>query len=448
MALGTLNSALSTAWSPLAESLSPTIMTEPRLYCKVQPDHGQHQELSPHPSPWLVIVRGLATQIMDKIKSRFRTPPRWLVVVLALATLPLFGLLDALSPTEFSFTIFYLVPICFVAWFAGRTWGFLLAFAGVATRMLADYFSIYPFQNKEAILWHASLSVTIFPVVVYLVAALKAARQLLEKRVQERTAALQAEVAERQSAEEILRTLAVQLSAAEDAERRSLAIDMHDSVGQSLSVLKINLETLASGGCQPPDLATGGRQPPDTPPTSPLTSPGYYRMAQSLRLLDDIIKQTRSLTFNLYPAMLDDLGLVPTLLWYGEQLEAQTGVQTTVSELGEPQTLPSSLANYLFRSCKELLNNAAKHGHAQEIIVAVHWQPEVLRIVIDDDGGGFEPDKVLQAPVRHGLGLAGIRERLTSLGGRMCIESEQGQGTRVILEVSLTPTRWGNVLSS
>ncbi len=378
---------------------------------------------------------------MVNIKNYLRTPPRWLVVVLALATLPLLGLLDALSPVEFSFTIFYLIPTCFVAWFAGRTWGFLFAFAAIAVRLLADLLSAYHFQHKEPILWHVSIAVTIFPVVVYLVAALKAARQLLEKRVLERTAALRAEVAERQHAEEILRTLAVQLSAAEDAERRSLAIDMHDSVGQSLSVLKMNLETVARH-------SDGNLQASGAPPTSPLTSPGYNRMAQSLRLLDDIIKQTRSLTFNLYPAMLDDLGLVPTLSWYGEQLEAQTGVQTTVSELGEPQTLPSSLANYLFRSCKELLNNAAKHGHAQEIVLAVHWQPEVLRIVIDDDGGGFEPDKVLAAPVRHGLGLAGIRERLTSLGGHMCIESEQGQGTRAILEVSLTPTRWGNVLSS
>jgi signal transduction histidine kinase len=109
----------------------------------------------------------------------------------------------------------------------------------------------------------------------------------------------------------------------------------------------------------------------------------------------------------------------------------------------------------LFQAAKELLGNAIRHGRAREIIVAVHWRGEpkpgepkpgeptgvqggavrTLKIVIDDDGCGFEPARVLSPRTQRGLGLAGIRERLVSFSGKMSIESDPGRGTRIIMEV-------------
>jgi PAS domain S-box-containing protein len=222
---------------------------------------------------------------------------------------------------------------------------------------------------------------------------------------------------QRRRSEDELRKLAGRLSAAEDAERRRVAQDIHDSIGQTLSVVKLNLESAARG--------SAGRR----------AEPGS--LARSLELLDDLIEQTRSLTFDLYPAMLDDLGLLPTLRWFGEQFRARTGIGVTVTDNGRVPPLPTAVANYLFRAVKELLANAAKHGQAREALVAVHGREDGLRIVVADDGCGFEPTAALAPGRRRGLGLAGIRERVVSLGGRFFVESCPGQGTEVILEVPL-----------
>jgi PAS domain S-box-containing protein len=251
---------------------------------------------------------------------------------------------------------------------------------------------------------------------------LRHAHDDLEQRVSQRTAELTSanrnlsrEIEERRRVEERMRHLAAELAGAEDTERRRLATDLHDSIGQSLSLLKLNLEPLARQAAHDPVLARA--------------------FATVLELVDNIIKQTRTLMFELYPSMLHDLGLTPTLSWYGEQLSSQA--QVTVTEIGAAQTVPLPVASYLFRAAKELLGNALRHGRAREIIVALHWRREWLKIVIDDDGCGFDPEQVLSPQTQRGLGLAGIKERLSSLSGTMFIESDPGQGTRIALEVPL-----------
>jgi PAS domain S-box-containing protein len=219
---------------------------------------------------------------------------------------------------------------------------------------------------------------------------------------------------ERKRAEEDVRALAAELSAAEDAERRRLAGDIHDSIGQTLSVVKMELEAAAH------EAKKSGEPPP--------------ALLHSLGLLDAVIAQTRSLIFDLYPAMLDDLGLVPTLCRYAEQMGQ---FQVTVSEAGTRKTIPAAVTNYMFRATKELLTNAAKHARAHKVIVTVRWARQGLRIMVADDGCGFDPTEALAPQNRRGLGLADIRERIRSLGGQLHIESAPGQGTQVILEVPL-----------
>ena len=152
-------------------------------------------------------------------------------------------------------------------------------------------------------------------------------------------------------------------------------------------------------------------------------------------MVDDLIRQTREMTFDLHPSMLDHFGLVPTLQRFAEDFQRRTLSEVTISEMGERVVLQSTLASYLFRAIKEVVNNAVKHGNAKEIIVAIHWDPLQMRTVIDDDGKGFDPVQALAPQVRRGLGLAGMDERLTSLGGKLGVESQPGNGARVILEV-------------
>ena len=216
----------------------------------------------------------------------------------------------------------------------------------------------------------------------------------------------------RKRAEEDLQRLAAQLSAAEDAERRRLARDIHDSLGQGLSVVKMDLEAALHE-------AAGHEK------SSALLS-------RSLKQMTRLIEETRTLTFDLYPSMLDDLGLGPTLLSYVDQ-QASGPLSVSLSETGERRALPSPVTNYLFRSIKELFTNARKHAHATAVFIAVHWKSGALRIMVVDDGRGFDPVVELAPEHRRGLGLAALSERVRSLGGQFLIESRPGQGTQVIL---------------
>jgi PAS domain S-box-containing protein len=223
---------------------------------------------------------------------------------------------------------------------------------------------------------------------------------------------------ETQKRERELRALASELSSTEDRERRKLALSIHDSLSQTLSVVKLKLMALCHN-------AEG-------------QVPVARDLADLLQLVDQLIQQTRSLTFDLYPAMLDDLGLVPTLKWFGTRYFEQTGIKVEVAEFGHPVTLPTPVVTYLFRAVKELLHNVAKHAHAKEVVLSVYWQRQRMRIVLVDDGCGVDKSpKDNGSATSTGLGLVGIRERIHSFGGEFVFESWPGRGTQVTLEVPL-----------
>lgn len=224
------------------------------------------------------------------------------------------------------------------------------------------------------------------------------------------------DITQTKRAEQELRTLATELSAAEDQARKRLARDIHDSIGQSLSVLKMSLEGSRHLG-PPHGQERGG--------------------VDLIELVDTLIAQVRSMIFDLYPSMLDDLGLVPTLFSYAEQFRQRTGIRATVTEIGTPTHLDGAATNYLFRALKELLNNVAKHARAKEALIAVHWKRDVIRAAVADDGLGFDPQAALEPHLRRGLGLADLRERLRVMGGQVSIDSSPGRGTHVVLEMPL-----------
>ena len=325
--------------------------------------------------------------------------------------------MDWASGPAISFSVFYLIPVALTTWYVGKWAGAALALAICPLRLLADVRGAVDYSNPLVEACNLLFGLLALAVVIVLLSKVKSMSQQLNKAVQDRTAALVGEIADREQAEKSLRLLAVQLSDAEEAERTRLAADIHDSIGQSLSVLKLNLSGIAGASD-----STGKTPAP---------------LAESLTLIDEIVQQLRTFTFKIHPAMLEDLGLMPTLRWYAEQFEVQAGTQVAVVESGERHQLPGSLATYLFRAIKELINNAAKHGRAKNVVVAVHWRPGGMRVAIDDDGCGFDPALALAPQNRRGLGLAGIRERLVALDGRLAIESKPGKGARIMLDINL-----------
>jgi len=244
------------------------------------------------------------------------------------------------------------------------------------------------------------------------------ARALLLTREQAARAESDRLLVETQKHEQELRALASELSSTEDRERRKLALSIHDSLSQMLSLVKLKLTGLHREADGYPAIAAG--------------------LADVLGITHELIQQARNLTFDLYPAMLDDLGLVPTLQWYRNQFSQQTGIRIEVNEFGQSLAMPTPVQSYLFRAVKELLHNVAKHARAKEVVLSVRWQRQSVRIMVVDDGCGVDMSHLTdyQAP-RGGLGLVGIRERIASMGGEVAFESWPGRGTQVLLEVPL-----------
>lgn len=216
---------------------------------------------------------------------------------------------------------------------------------------------------------------------------------------------------------EQLRALTVRLAESDETKRRALARDLHDQIGQRLTALGINLNMIRAGLDveQAPQLCS--------------------RLDDSLGLLSETTDRVRRVMADLRPPMLDDYGLLPTLHWCGEQLASRTGIHV-VTEGSEPQPrLPSSIEDALVRIAQEALTNVAKHAKASQVAMALSHEGDRIRLTISDNGVGYDPDRISGASSPH-WGLVTMTERAEGLGGHCRVESEPGEGTRVVVEVT------------
>jgi signal transduction histidine kinase len=207
--------------------------------------------------------------------------------------------------------------------------------------------------------------------------------------------------------QEQLRSLASRLSLIEEQERRQIATALHDQVGQTLAVLKIKLAALrvqANGTelAEPLDTAHG--------------------------LCEQAINFTRSLTFDLSPPVLYQLGLEAAVEWLVEKHSDLHGIAVELSNDGLPKPLSEDIRVFLFQAVRELLVNTAKHAGASTVGVSMKREEQNILILVEDDGNGFDPEKMVRS---EGFGLFNIRERLNSVGGGLLIESIVGSGSRV-----------------
>lgn len=216
---------------------------------------------------------------------------------------------------------------------------------------------------------------------------------------------------------ERLRALAMQLSEVEDSERRRLARELHDQVGQNLTALGINLNIIRS---QLPDEAG--------------VSIGFY-LDDSLALVEQTTGRIRDVMTELRPPVLDDYGLVAALRWYGEQVAQRMDIQFAIQGDEPDPRLNPAVENALFRIAQEALTNVSKHAKASLAQVSVEVTPGSLRLTISDNGVGFIPDDMDDHTSLRGWGLLNINERAEAVGGSCQIQSQPQQGTRIIVEV-------------
>jgi PAS domain S-box-containing protein len=210
------------------------------------------------------------------------------------------------------------------------------------------------------------------------------------------------------------RALAAQSLRAQEDEARRIAHRLHDEAGQITATLHLSLQELEE-------------ELPDR----------HRRRVRRVRaLVLGIEEQLRSLSHELRPTILDDLGLAPAVGFLVEAFSSRTGISVEVrGEVGE-QRLDPPVETALYRTLQEALANVARHAQARHLVIDIHREADTLRCSISDDGAGFHPARVARG---GGLGLLGIRERLGAVGGRLVVRSAPGRGTRLV--ATLSPRR-------
>jgi PAS domain S-box-containing protein len=209
-----------------------------------------------------------------------------------------------------------------------------------------------------------------------------------------------------------LKSLASQLTLAEERERRRIAIEMHDRISQSLAIVKVKLDGLRYSI-------------PTTNPTKTLE--------EVCNLLGQAITDVRSLTFDLSSPILNELGLEAAVAaWLTEEIEQKHNIIVELEDDKKHKPLDNDIGAILFRNVRELLINVVKHSHATKVKVTINSIGNMIRIGVEDNGVGFIPAEVTSKAVRKGgFGLFSIRERLEQLGGRLEIKSAPGCGCKV-----------------
>lgn len=211
---------------------------------------------------------------------------------------------------------------------------------------------------------------------------------------------------------------------AEERERRHIGQVLHEEMAQNLAVVNLRLHEAEQQSCQ---RHSGLESVPNCV---------HDELIKSRDMVSVMIGQIRTMIFDLYPQVLDDRGLIAAMNWYGRNFTDRTGILVSVFGGEEDLGLSESQNIYLFRAFKELLHNAWKHAEAGEVVATVKRRDNHVRLTVDDEGKGFDPDLVRDlSGDLHGIGLVSIEQWLAAMDGSMTIESQSGKGTRVILDI-------------
>ncbi len=256
--------------------------------------------------------------------------------------------------------------------------------------------------------------------------ALQNARNEFGAQVAERThelakqnQRLQATIAKLQQSEHARQELLRQLINAQEEERRRIARELHDQLGQEVTVLRVNLAALAAS---PPELAV-------------------ERMARIQQYIAQLDTTVDRLALELRPMALDDVGLRSAVQDHIQQWSRHTGIAVEFVAVGANDVpVRPEIETAIYRIVQEALTNVLKHARARHVSVILEQYPHQIRVIVEDDGQGFDADTHAAAQAAGSIGLLGMHERVALLGGVLTIESEPGEGTTLFLLIPISST--------
>lgn len=226
--------------------------------------------------------------------------------------------------------------------------------------------------------------------------------------------AMHTDITERKRAEQQLQALSRQLIEAQESERRAVGRELHDEIGQSLTAMKILLEM--------------AQRPP--------LEENCEKLRQAQHVADDLIDRVSALSLDLRPPMLDDLGLLPSLVWFARRYTTQTNIHVSLRHRGlQKKRFAPPVETAVYRLVQESLNNVARHAKVDEVVVSVVAGKKTLDISVEDAGTGFDAQSALAR--NRSSGLSGMRERVRLLDGDLEIISAPGKGTRIFIRLPL-----------
>jgi signal transduction histidine kinase len=217
------------------------------------------------------------------------------------------------------------------------------------------------------------------------------------------------------------RSVSMRIVRVQEAERGRISRDLHDSIGQRLTALRIQLDLLHETM---------------TAEANPLSA----RVAALRELADRSLQEVRGLSRVLRPQMLDDLGLVPTLRWLFREFHKSANIEVDFADRSGGLPIDQDVATLIYRIAQEALTNVVKHAHAASVQVRLDVAATRLVLAIADSGTGFDPRAVLASSNgSEGFGLRSMRDRVQLLGGQFIVHSAPGEGTRIEIDVPLNP---------
>jgi PAS domain S-box-containing protein len=218
---------------------------------------------------------------------------------------------------------------------------------------------------------------------------------------------------ELEQSNEILRQLTSHLQEVREEERKHIAREIHDELGQQLTVIKMDVSWIRKK-------------------TDISNAPVLEKIKELTHILDETVNTVRKISSRLRPSLLDDLGLVAAMEWYLNDFKQRTGIDILFNLPSHELELPDSIITCLFRILQESLTNVARHADAKFVAVTLQNDAEAIKLIIKDNGKGYDVDK---ASAKRTLGIIGMKERAAMIGGKYTIYGKPGDGTIVSIEV-------------